>query len=95
MPLATPTTIRTTRPATTNKGGSFDIDACLKSNLDALKEIKARRDIRVEPGNTLKCLVATCGADYPTGGKFCYKCGTNQDVEEVKQLKTISAKLNN
>ena len=75
-------------------GGSFDIDACLNSNLDALKEIKARRDLRTVPGNTLKCLVATCGADYPTGGKFCYQCGSNQDVEEVKKLKMISANLN-
>ena len=90
MPPATPTTNRTSRAQNSTSGGSFDIEARLTTNLNALMEQKARRDKCNVPGNILKCLVASCGADYPSGGKFCNPCGANQDIEEVKRLKMIS-----
>ena len=90
LPLATPTTNRRSRAHNSTSGGSFDIEACLTTNLNAMMEQKARRDKRNMPGNILKCLVASCGPDYPSGGKFCNHCGANQDIKEVNRLKMIS-----
>ena len=93
MPRATPTINRTIRAQNPTTGGSFDIDACLTSNLNAMMEQKARCDKRNMPGSIMKCLVATCVADYPIGGKFCNQCGANQDIEEVKRMKLIANNL--
>ena len=90
MPRVTPTTNRTIRAHNPTTGGSLDIDACLTTNLNAMMELKTRRDQHKVPGSTMTCLVGTCAADYPSGGKFCNQCGANQDVEEVKRMKLIS-----
>ena len=78
-----------------NKSGSADLETQLDQSMEQYQLLQANRAARKVPGEKVKCLKASCKAEFTTGvGDFCGACGSNQNVEMAAALKRISKMQN-